>query len=459
MLHDASGNLSYQTSAATRILGYETEELIDKPIINLVHPDDHPQATTLYSQAAVMAGRPLPFQFRVQHKNGHYVWLEGVVTNLLEDRNVEAFVLNYRDVTKRKEIEDDLAVTIRRFEQAQQIGHLGHWQVDLATYKSHWSDEIYRIYGIEPGTVAGSEELFLKHVHPDDLERIKDVIQQGVERLQSFSFYHKIVTTSGSIRNLYSITQFEFDQTHKPAFLYGISLDITELTEKEQALEQVNNELATFIYKTYHDLRAPIAATLGLVNLLLLQEHGADTLDYITRIGGVARKQQIMLENLTAATAIKTKTLAIARIDVNALISEVIHALKQISVFDMRSLRVLPFEQPFSSDIGLLRHILTQLIYNAISYKANNRPLEIELTFRSNGEFVVIDVTDNGIGIPPDKKDAIFEMFYRGNAASPGSGLGLYIVKNAVDRLGGSIAVTSEEGHGSLFSIMVPNHA
>jgi PAS domain S-box-containing protein len=458
ILHDASTNLMYQSSAATRILGYSTDELLDNPVIDLVHPEDRRDMEELYKAAMELAGQPLPFQLRFRHKHGHFVWLEGVVTNLLNDPNIAAFVLNYRDMTKRKEIEEDLAVTIRRFEQAQQIGHLGHWQVDFNTNRSHWSDEAFRIYGMQPGACEASEELFLSYIHPDDLRQVKEIMELALKTMKSFSFYHRIIQQSGNVRTLFSVGQFEFDISGKATGLYGISLDVTELTEKEKALEHANKEMGSFIYRTYHDLRAPVASILGLVNLISTQVHTVELQEYIEKIGNVARNQQTMLKNLATAMAIKTKPLDIEKIDVEILMRDLARELSAWPEFTKQSLHVLnSLNTTFVTDPELLHHILAPLAVNAIRYKKPSEALKIVVSFKNRGNSVIVEVSDNGIGIPTEIKEMIFEMFYRGTSLSSGSGLGLYMVKNAVNRLNGDVNVESEDGAGSIFTITIPN--
>lgn len=108
VLNDENSNLLYQSPAVTRILGYTWEERKGKPVLNYVHPDNRNDFIALYKMLDEKPGQPCPFQFRFLHKEGHYVWLEGVVTNLLREPSVKAIVANYRDISDRKEGEEKL---------------------------------------------------------------------------------------------------------------------------------------------------------------------------------------------------------------------------------------------------------------------------------------------------------------------------------------------------------------
>jgi PAS domain S-box-containing protein len=108
VVNDENYNVLYQSPSVKRILGYEPEDRVGKPVLDYVHPDSKDFFLTLYEQLNEAPGVPMPFQYRVRHKLGHYVWLEGVVTNLTHDANVRAYVANYRDITERKKAEEEI---------------------------------------------------------------------------------------------------------------------------------------------------------------------------------------------------------------------------------------------------------------------------------------------------------------------------------------------------------------
>lgn len=458
-LHDTASNLFYQSPSVNRILGYTPEELLDRPVIDLSHPEDRQGILRLYEVSAASPSEPLPFQFRLLHKRGHYVWLEGVLTNLSGATGISAFVMNYRDITNRKKMEEDLARTIQRFEQAQQIAHLGHWEADFATQKSTWSEESFRIYGIQPGTVEPSEELFISFVHPDDRERVQAAMQAGIRTLKSFSFFHKIVRNNGEVRDLYSVAQFEFDNTNRPTGLYGISLDVTELTEKERELKIANNELETFIYRANHDLKSPISSILGLVNVAQAEIHDAKSLGYFNIIGSVATRQNKMLENLTNVMAIRSRRLSITSFSVEGLAKEIVQTFQKLQAYHGATLEVTSSGvADITSDRDLWREVLHQLIDNALLHNNHeNTDKWVGINIRStNAAFFEIEVTDNGMGMSDAVADNVFNMFFRGNSTTLGSGLGLYLVKNALKSLRATLSVTSTADRGSSFRITAP---
>ena len=108
VLNDEHSNVIYQSPSVTRILGYTMEERKGQPVFNYVHADYREHFTELYKLLNENPGQPFPFQYRFLHKKGHYVWIEGIVTNLLLEPSVNGFIANYRDITDRKEAEEEL---------------------------------------------------------------------------------------------------------------------------------------------------------------------------------------------------------------------------------------------------------------------------------------------------------------------------------------------------------------
>lgn len=457
VLNDENFILLYESPSVTRILGYTAQERKGKRTIDYVYPDDRSKIEDVYKEATANPGIPTPFQNRFKHSDGHYVWLEGTLTNLLGDPVVHAYVANYRDITKRKKTEDDLARVLRKFEQAQQIAHLGNFEVDLATSKISWSAEMFRIFGIEPFSTEPSEELFLAQIHPEDLERVKAVSPTGLQGLKPFSFHHRIVHPSGQVRHLFTVGRYEYNALGQPATLNGISLDITELAEKETKLQQANQDLATFIYKAYHDLRSPIVSVLGLVNVATSDVKDKTSLKYFNMISGVAEKQNRMLLSLISVMEIRDRVPVMTTVNLGDLLNDVLDSLKGIRGYDEIEFKN-NCDGEVQTDGELLAKIICSIVENSILYHDVNRVTpEVKISSSTDAQgYLTIEIADNGLGISDEVLPRIYELFFRGSDLSRGSGLGLFMAKNGVEKLGGSISVRSKENVGTTFWINIP---
>jgi two-component system sensor histidine kinase/response regulator len=238
---------------------------------------------------------------------------------------------------------------------------------------------------------------------------------------------------------------------------FNLKIENKNLIEE---LKKTNKELDELVYRSSHDLRAPLASVLGLINLakkegdlvrireyLSLQEKSVLRLDELLKeIIQYSRNSHLDVHN----DSIDLKKLIIESLDIHEYFIGSQHIKK-----------ITKINQPvkFFSDKYRLEIILNNLISNAIRYSnLNQDEPRITITTEVNKEEATINICDNGIGIDSKQKNNIFEMFYKGTDKNvEGSGLGLFIVKESIQRLGGEVLLESEEGVGSTFTIILPN--
>jgi two-component system sensor histidine kinase UhpB len=148
-----------------------------------------------------------------------------------------------RDITSKMKAEEEILQTQMRLTQAQEIAHLGHWEINFEKNTSKWSDEAYKIYGLTPGDHNLSEHDWFSFVHPEDRECVNQKIAESRASLGHTSFDHRIVRKDGSIRYIHSESKYEFNSEGRPIGLYGIAHDLTEWKKLEdQLLKQQKNE-------------------------------------------------------------------------------------------------------------------------------------------------------------------------------------------------------------------------
>ena len=136
-----------------------------------------------------------------------------------------------------------------RLARAQQIAHMGSWELDFTTNVILLSDEGCRIYGLQPGQNRQSFETWLSFIHPEDLNFVLEKIKESQDFLRNFSIYHRIVHKDGLIRYIYSESKLEFDLNGKPAGLYGIAQDVTEQKKEKEKLKQSEKRFRSLIEK------------------------------------------------------------------------------------------------------------------------------------------------------------------------------------------------------------------
>jgi signal transduction histidine kinase len=247
------------------------------------------------------------------------------------------------------------------------------------------------------------------------------------------------------------------------AGIYALYMDITErmkhqqiLEEQNEALRKINKELDMFIYSASHDIRSPLMSILGLVQLAASETNDTEIKGYCSMIEDrIRRLDDFTLDIIHYSRNKRTEPEPVSfslREAANDIFENLRYNDKARGI-DFR----LNIEEDLKlvTDLGRLKTVLSNLVSNAIKYQKELTGFVELAAQRTNGN-VKITVRDNGEGIDSDKVNTIFEMFTRHSQKSDGSGLGLYIVKEAVEKLRGTIHVESEKGVGSTFEITLP---
>lgn len=228
------------------------------------------------------------------------------------------------------------------------------------------------------------------------------------------------------------------------------------VAERTEKLRQTLHELDSFIYRTSHDMRAPLASVMGLVELFQSESDPAEKENYVALIGNSIRKLDKLLVDITQYAKNKKLDLRPQPIEFSVLIQELVDGLKFAKNAQDVDFRISVTQTGiFYSDRERLRSVIGNLLSNAVRYRSHREPF-VSITVDAS-DMARIVVADNGIGIEPEFHNRIFEMFFRLSLQSEGSGLGLYIVQETVTTLGGRITVESAVGQGSAFTLAIPS--
>lgn len=216
-------------------------------------------------------------------------------------------------------------------------------------------------------------------------------------------------------------------------------------------------ELDTFLYKISHDLKGPLLSINGLLEIARDEIRDETQARYFDMLGTAVRNMEHTLNGLLDLTRIQTST-ETAMINAGEILEEVTKELKEIHTTGFPALKTdVPSGLTFMSRPTLFRIILNQLISNAIQFRARTgKDPVIKITISKNEDEIGLIIEDNGIGIDKEKLDHIFKMFYKGSAYSEGSGLGLFLTEKAVEKMNGSIAVSSHPGKGTTVTVYLP---
>ncbi len=249
-------------------------------------------------------------------------------------------------------------------------------------------------------------------------------------------------------------SRINIEQTYKLARL-------TEAEAQKEALLHANHELDKFVYSVSHDLRAPLSSMKGVIEISEEETKDALLLKNFSLLKGSIKKLDDFIQDILQYSRNSRLEVKKQCIDFREMLEDITKNLKHMSSNNERQVDIqytITNQKTFVSDKSRLNVLLNNLVSNAIRYQnpvVSNPYVDIQVNMTDKETDIV--VKDNGIGISMENQKKIFDMFYRVSENSVGSGLGLYLVKEIVDKLEGKIQVESEPGKGTAFMVCLPN--
>jgi ligand-binding sensor domain-containing protein/signal transduction histidine kinase len=229
-----------------------------------------------------------------------------------------------------------------------------------------------------------------------------------------------------------------------------------ELRETIRKLTETGNGLDTFLYRSSHDLRGPIASLMGLARLAKMQNHQEDLDACFENIENISIKMLRLLKKLNDTGVLFRGKLKLESIDIDDFIRSITPEINNYNCNNRVSLEIEnKVTGPIISDPALLSGIVLNLVENSIAFRGENNPF-VKCIFSHDEQYLTIKVIDNGTGISPTDKEKIFDMFYRGSEKSTGNGLGLFMVKKALEVLQGTIEIESQPGSFTTVIVRMP---
>jgi PAS domain S-box-containing protein len=458
--------------------GFNRDEVIGNTAFELnIYPD--PSRRAEFARMLQTEGVIRNLEVPMQTKTGRPLTLIASVDRII--LNGQDFTLGtFTDITERKKDEEMHKASEERLKTAQRIAHMGSWEFHVEENKAVWSEEMFRIFKLEPEKYGPSFEAYKSYIHPDDFERVMKITDAFVlegKLYDSTVFDYRVVLGDDSVRDLHTErTIVEVNRQGKPVKIMGIEQDITERKKTEQQLglyrrhleqlveertKQLNDsERLITIGQTAgmvgHDIRNPLQAIMSSLYLVkddleMLADSDIKT-DALQELSSIVEQvsyiDKIIADLQDYARPIKPEYL---EVDVPELI---ISVFQTIDLPDEIALKVDVKGLPkMRTDPTLIRRVLTNLINNAIQAMPQGGTLTLR-TFQKETGGLVIEVEDTGVGIPKETKEKLFKPLF--TTKSKGQGFGLAVVKRITDALGGTISVESQEDKGTKFTLNFP---
>ncbi|MEW6586497.1 MAG: ATP-binding protein, partial [Nitrospirota bacterium] len=364
---------------------------------------------------------------------------------------------------------ESLVESEQRLSRSQEIAHLGSWELDLINNHLYWSDETYRIFGLQPQEFGATYEAFLEIVHPDDRTAVDAAYSGSLrEGRDTYEIEHRVIRNStGEVRCVHEKCEHHRDESGTIIRSIGMVHDITERRKMEEErnklmdnLKRSNEELEQFAYIASHDLQEPLRMISSFVELIAHRYQGkldSDADEFIGYIISGTSHMKTLLNDLLSYSRVGRRTDPFSPIDLNTALDGALMNLK--TVIDENNAVITREGLPIvSADKVQMVQIFQNLIANAVKFRGSGPPL-IHISANQDNREYTIRVRDNGIGIDPKYFDKLFIIFKRlhDRGEYPGTGIGLAICKKIAERHGGRIWVESEAGKGSTFCFTINN--
>jgi PAS domain S-box-containing protein len=426
----------------------------------------NPKLAQVWRERCLMAANGNPFRieetFELDGRTFHWeIYYKGIKQN--EKRMISVFS---RDITIRKAYQKRILENEANLRSILNTIDHSIWLVNSEFELIDFNKEFFKRYKQAYGIRLAKGENIIDLV-PENLPQLRTLWRHRYEEglKGKPGKYYDSYPIEGEIHT-FEIKTYPIIEDGKVTGLTIYSRDITQqkktedlLKEQNEELTKINSELDRFVYSASHDLRAPLMSVKGLLNMIKIDPDPANGQNYLQLIERSVEKLDNFISDIIHYSRNSRMDLLVKEINFHELVKESIDSLKYMEGAEaVRSIQNIKVIAPFYSDYSRLLIVFNNIIANAVRYRdtwKNDSYLAISIDANETRARIVF--SDNGIGIAAEYLNNIFKMFFRATADSKGSGLGLYIVKSAVEKLKGTIDTSSQLGEGTSFVLEIPN--
>ncbi len=467
-LHEPSGHYIFVTEASKSILGYTPDELIGLNPYNFFHPDDLTRIQEESHKPVLEGQAPNSIEYRIQRKDGVYVWLQTLTTPILnQEGRVYQLLSSSRDITEQKKLQLSLQFSEKKFSAAFFHSPVG---IALASLDGKFAETNSALLSFLGYTKEELLEMSIFEVSlPEDKQDLINLFSSlKIGEIDSIFKESRYVHKNGQvIWGAMATSLIRAEDNHPMYFMIQIK-NISErkrgeadlkhsnekLTSALEFLTNQNKQLEEFNQIVSHNLRAPIS---NLITILELMEESADPLEkeeYFVHLKSLIANAFQTLEDLIEVVKIrKNQDIEKQVID----LEEVTEKMKSM-LYGQISRQNAEIVSDFSAANKLffpkiyLESILLNLLSNCLKYAKPNEEPFIQIQTFPSGKDIILSISDNGLGLDLNKHGQhIFKMHKVFHRNKGGKGIGLFLVKNQIESQGGTIQVRSVEGEGATF--------
>lgn len=453
----------------TKVLGYSREDLISRPFLEFVHPDDLEK--TLEEIKNLTHNNPtVDFENRYIKKNGELVFLQWKA-NLHTVNNLIYAIA--RDVTEIRKTQEKLLSSEKSLNEAQKIAKIGSWDFNLVTQELNWSNELYKIFEIE--NISNDPQLYAKYLScflPDDVEALNKNVYSTITNKVPYEMEHRILLSNQKTKWVFCTGIPIIDKNDNVVALKGVVQDITQkkqiddtIKAKEKA-EAANKAKSDFLANMSHEIRTPLNGIVGFTDLLLKTKFDNDQLEYLKTVNESANTLMEIINNILDFSKIESGKLELnsEEIDIILLSNQIINLFKYEA--NHKKIELLLDIDPnvpkcIRGDSFRLKQILVNLLSNSMKFTFSGH-IKLQIVQVEEDKMITkikFSVIDTGIGIKDHSQKKIFQSFIQADNTTTrkygGTGLGLAISSQLLALKNSELQLISAYGAGSEFFFTV----
>ncbi|TAJ10169.1 MAG: PAS domain S-box protein [Nitrospirae bacterium] len=461
----SDGYFKRVSPAFTQILGWSTEEMLTRPFLDLVHPDDRPATIREVERQVVSGEMVLRFENRYRHKDGSWRTLSWKSAPQPDG----TMYATARDITERNRAEEVLRKSEEKYRTLFDSIDVGVCTIEVL-FDGNEKPVDYRFLEVNPSFEK------LTGIHNACGRRMREIAPLHEDHW--FDIYGKIALTgeparfenqAAQLHRWYDVYAFRVGEPRDRHVAIHFK-DITgqkrteeEIRTRTEQLAAANKELEAFSYSVSHDLRAPLRHIDGFSELLGKQAAGLDEKGrrYLKTISESAKQMGCLIDDLLAFSRIGRTVLSETTVNLNRLVEDVRQSLRQDTAGRRIAWLIAPLPE-VPGDPSMLRQVFANLVGNAVKYTRTREEARIEIGNRSGEpgahDDVVVFVRDNGVGFDPQYTHKLFGVFQRLHSAHEfeGTGIGLANVQRIIHRHGGRVWAEGAVGGGATFYFALP---
>lgn len=447
------------------LLGYSESEMKNKNFQSITHPEDLDKDLESIKKISSGLIEQYSLEKRYFTKEGKIIWVNLTVTPLYNNTEDFSFISIVEDITERKNAEKIILTSQQRIESLINTIDGIVWECDAATFEFKFiSKKVVNILGYTPEEWLSDKTFWKDHIYHEDKASVIAFCSEKINNNLDHDFEYRMIAKDGSIVWLRDIVNVVIEN-NKAVSLRGIMINITKNKETEKDLNnsfnmvsEQNKRLLNFSYIVSHNLRSHTSNISSLIGLIGEAETNEEREEMLGLLKSVSDSLNDTMINLNEVVNIRTNaSLAIEKINLGNYIAATLKLLSnKIKIKEVTIINEIANDIKISYNPAYIESILFNIISNAIRYSHKERKPLITIKYYTENGLKVIEISDNGIGIDLEKnKDKIFGMYKTFSNHKDSKGIGLFITKNQVEAMGGTIIVESKPNIGTTFKIYV----